>query len=680
VDPLERDDPSQVGGYTLLGRLGSGGMGLVFLAEGPDGEQVAVKVVRPDLARQEDFRLRFAREVTAARSVDGRYTAHVVAADPEADLPWMATTYIPGPSLADAVNDQGPLTAAAVRVLAGALARGLMAIHACGLVHRDLKPPNIILANEGPRIIDFGIAKGATNTTITPAGAIIGSFRYMSPEHLGHAEVTAASDIFSLGGVLTFAATGHGPFDASDDTAIVGRVLTVSPDLHDVPDSLREVISLCLAKEPGNRPGPAELLDLLSDAEAERAEREKTRPVAVVTPGRVQGETTTPFPGVDRVADLRHTGDVELVAFSPDGQFLAVGEHGRVVCLWHTATWRSAVPEARLTAPGEPGGSSFSQLVFAPDSRTVLAALVNEPGLWRLKAGSGEILPSTSLPRRFSVSGGAPRISPDGSLVADEQSGRFFVLWDLAARRPVPVVLGSGRWERRHAWKAAAFSADISHFAAVDTTDQVHLWEAATGRKTAVLRRLPLPRSYRGFQVQDVAVARQGRQVAACGELAFTLREPATTYWWDLDGGVNVKPRQLVRNAVSSAPVFSPDGVRLALLTYDADDDAADPGQVLRVWDTAARTAVDVPAGELTVSGLSQLMFSPDGRLLMTVGGRDLILWDARAAIPVPVAVHRAAAGSEFASAAFSADGRFLATAEGKTARIWRVPLRLNGT
>jgi WD40 repeat protein len=665
VDPLEKDDPSMVGGYALLGRLGGGGMGLVFLAAGPDGQEVAVKVVRPDLARQDDFRLRFAREVTAARRVGGDYTARVVAADPQADLPWMATAYIPGPSLAAAVSQHGPLSPAAVRVLGVALIRGLMAIHACDLIHRDLKPPNIILAEEGPRIIDFGIAKGATSTTITPAGQVIGSFRYMSPEHLGSGEVTAASDIFSLGGVLTFAAAGHGPFDASDDTAVMGRVLTLPPDLGDVPDSLREVISRCLAKDPDERPAAGELLALLSAAE----DGEETRPAGLLSRAQGRGEKTAQATGLELVAALVHAGDVELVAFSPDGRFLASAESDRAVCVWSTTTWRKVAPGARLTAKGQPAGSPFSQLLFTGDSRTVLATLGNEAGIWRLHAGSGEILLSASLPRRFSVGGGAPRLSPDGALVADEQGGRFMV-WNLAAGRPVLLALGP--WERRHTWKFATFSADSSRLAAVDANDQVHVWGTASGQKTAVLLRGPLSRAYGSLQVQDVAIASQGRYVAARGELAFAFHERTATYLWDLAGTADPKPERLLRNAASSAPVFSPDGVKLALLTYDADA----PGQVLRIWDTAGRTAADVQAGELATARLSQLEFSPDSRLLITVGGQDLILWDTRAAVPVLFAVHGPAPGSEFASAAFSADSRFLATAEGRTTRVWRIPNR----
>ena len=211
MDRLQTGDPGQVGAFRLLGRLGEGGMGRVFLGESRGGRKVAIKVVHPHYANDPDFRRRFAHEVAAARQVGGFHTAAVVGADPEADPPWMATAYIPGPSLADAVAQRGPLDRAGVGRLGAALAEGLAAIHECGLIHRDLKPGNVILAEDGPRIIDFGIAKGADATALTGSSAVIGTLRYMSPEQLNGQELTPQCDIFALGTVLAYAATGHDP-------------------------------------------------------------------------------------------------------------------------------------------------------------------------------------------------------------------------------------------------------------------------------------------------------------------------------------------------------------------------------------------------------------------------------------------------------------------------------------
>jgi serine/threonine protein kinase len=260
VDRLQAGDPSQIGQFRLLGRLGEGGMGRVYLGQSPGGRKVAIKVMHPHYGNDPEFRRRFAREVAAARQVGGFHTAAVVGADPGADPPWMATAYIAGPSLAEAIAQHGPLDQAEVRELGAALAEGLAAIHECGLIHRDLKPGNVILAEDGPRIIDFGIAKGADATALTGSSAVIGTLRYMSPEQLNGHELTPQSDVFALGTVLAIAATGHDPFEAPTIPAVITRILTDPPDLDPLTGDLRGIIGGCLAKDPGSRPSPGDLL------------------------------------------------------------------------------------------------------------------------------------------------------------------------------------------------------------------------------------------------------------------------------------------------------------------------------------------------------------------------------------------------------------------------------------
>jgi serine/threonine protein kinase len=267
MDPLLPGDPVQVGGYRLLGRLGAGGMGEVFLGRSAGGRQVAVKLVRPEHAGNGKFRDRFAREVEAARRVGGFHTAPVVDADPDADPPWMVTAYIPGPSLREAVVDHGPLTLEEVRALGAGLAEGLAAIHACDLVHRDLKPGNVILAADGPRIIDFGIARTLDASAMTQTGAVLGTFAYMSPEQVRGDRVTSVGDVFSLGSVLAFAATGHSPFGAGSIATIVHRITSRQPDLTDLPEGhgLRGLIIDCLAKNPADRPALSDILARLTE-------------------------------------------------------------------------------------------------------------------------------------------------------------------------------------------------------------------------------------------------------------------------------------------------------------------------------------------------------------------------------------------------------------------------------
>jgi serine/threonine protein kinase len=261
MDALRPGDPRQVGVYQLVSRLGDGGMGQVFLGVSPGGRQVAVKVIRPELAADPEFVRRFAREVEAARRVGGFHTASVVDADPYADRPWMVTAYIAGPSLRAVVTDRGPLSPAAVARLGAGLTEGLAAIHSSGLVHRDLKPANIIMAVDGPRIIDFGIAQSVGATSLTTPGAVIGTYSYMSPEQVRADRATPESDVFALGCVLAYAATGHGPFDASNGLAIMYRVLNEQPDLGDLPaGTLRDALAACLDKLPERRPLPADLL------------------------------------------------------------------------------------------------------------------------------------------------------------------------------------------------------------------------------------------------------------------------------------------------------------------------------------------------------------------------------------------------------------------------------------
>jgi hypothetical protein len=249
-----------------VGLLGSGGMGQVFLGRSPGGRLVAVKVVRAELAEQAEFRSRFAREVAAARKVSGLFTAPVVDADVGAPTPWLATAYVAGPSLADTVASHGPLPASSVRALAAGLAEGLGAIHAAGIVHRDLKPANVLLADDGPRIIDFGISRAAEATMLTSTGVVFGSPSFMSPEQARGNRVGPPSDVFSLGAVLAFAATGQGPFGSGSGPTLMYRVVFSPPDISGLPADLRPLVERCLAKDPEQRPTTQQFLAELSTA------------------------------------------------------------------------------------------------------------------------------------------------------------------------------------------------------------------------------------------------------------------------------------------------------------------------------------------------------------------------------------------------------------------------------
>ncbi|MEU6801309.1 serine/threonine-protein kinase [Streptomyces neyagawaensis] len=260
MDQLTQHDPRRIGPFEVLGRLGAGGMGLVYLARSASGRRVAIKTVRTELAEDQLFRVRFTREVEAARAVSGFYTAAVVDADPRAAVPWLATAYVPAPSLEEIVNDCGPLPVQAVRWLAAGVAEALQSIHGAGLVHRDLKPSNVLVVEDGPRVIDFGIASGVSNTRLTMTNVAVGTPAYMSPEQAKDSRsVTGASDVFSLGSMLVFAATGHAPFHGANPVETVFMLLREGPDLSGLPDDLRPLIESCMQMDPTARPNPADL-------------------------------------------------------------------------------------------------------------------------------------------------------------------------------------------------------------------------------------------------------------------------------------------------------------------------------------------------------------------------------------------------------------------------------------
>ncbi|MGV9642730.1 serine/threonine-protein kinase [Streptomyces sp. NPDC004822] len=266
---LRETDPAEVGGYAIEDRLGAGGMGVVYLARSASGRRLALKVVHAQYADDDEFRTRFRREVAAARQVSGAFTAPVVDADADAARPWMATLYIPGEDLGTHVRRHGPLPAPKLRELAAGLAEALRDIHRAGMVHRDLKPANVMLAEDGPRVIDFGISRATefgASDVLTQTGRVMGTPPFMSPEQFSSPQdVGPAADVFSLGSVLVYAATGHGPFDSPSPYETALRVVDGTPELDGVPPELLPFVRSCLEKRPASRPTTGELLALLRD-------------------------------------------------------------------------------------------------------------------------------------------------------------------------------------------------------------------------------------------------------------------------------------------------------------------------------------------------------------------------------------------------------------------------------
>ncbi|MER8013396.1 serine/threonine-protein kinase [Streptomyces griseoluteus] len=389
MQPLGADEPAAVGPYRLLGRLGSGGMGRVYLGRSAGGRTVAVKIVHPQYALDEEFRARFRREVAAARRVGGAWTAPVLDADPDAPVPWAATAYAAGPSLAQAVTAHGPLPGRTVRALGAGLAEALATVHALDLVHRDVKPSNVLLTLDGPLLIDFGIARAVTGTaSLTATGASVGSPGYMAPEQILGARVAGAADVFSLGAVLVHAATGTPPFPGDSSAALLYKVVHEEPELGSLDGELREIAAACLAKDPARRPAPDALARRLAPQGA----------AALITGGWLPG------PLVEQVSrSAVHILNLEASADAPSGPVdfsspAVPGEFGPAPVMTpvpatapvpRTAPGKVSVSLAATSAPGERGRGRRMSCTVALAVAGALAAVSLGVTTW-LRPGSGD--------------------------------------------------------------------------------------------------------------------------------------------------------------------------------------------------------------------------------------------------------------------------------------------------
>ncbi|WP_369193298.1 serine/threonine-protein kinase [Streptomyces djakartensis] len=263
--PLKADDPTEVGGYRPVAVLGTGGMGKVYLTYTPGGRPIALKVIRSEFGEDPEFRRRFQREVHAAQRVQGLYTAPVIDFDVSGTRPWLATAYVPGPTLAHAVGAYGALPTHSVLLLAAGVAEALHVIHKAGIVHRDLKPGNVLLAADGPRVIDFGIARAADATALTGSGVTVGTPAFMAPEQASTGTVTFATDVFALGQIMAYAAIGTPAYGDGPSHAVLYRIVHEEPNLDGLPDVLRPLVARCLDRAPDKRPGLTEIIELCHD-------------------------------------------------------------------------------------------------------------------------------------------------------------------------------------------------------------------------------------------------------------------------------------------------------------------------------------------------------------------------------------------------------------------------------
>ncbi|WKX10973.1 PQQ-binding-like beta-propeller repeat protein [Streptomyces sp. NL15-2K] len=497
---LRQSDPHRIGPYEVVGRLGAGGMGKVYLAESRSGLRLAVKVVRAEHAQDRMFRARFRQEVRAAQTVGGvgTYTARVVDADTEAERPWMATEFVEGPNLRDAVLDHGPLPEDAVLTLAAALGEALGAIHGKGMVHRDLKPSNILLAPDGPRVIDFGIVRALEATSLTRTGTIVGSVGYVSPEQIRNgAEVGPASDVFSLGAVLAYASSGREPFGEGQDSVILLRILTRDFDLTGVPKRVLPLVESCLGAEPEERPTPRAVVE--AAGHTGRSLRDNTRPgwlafapdrsegderwlpdrdsgedrsrVEYVAPATVVSEPsaadvpTTPPGGTERGPSRRSLLGIAsggLLASgagvggllftrdsgggSPGGSASKSPSPKGSSAARPTVAWRyeSGEPDA-AGGPCVGVSSDGGVLYVAVDSGTVRAVSGEGEELWRVRLqGGGASTPVVTSDAVFCTTWGGDEETPRSLLCAVDLEGQLLWSRNLEGYASVPVLAGDG--------------------------------------------------------------------------------------------------------------------------------------------------------------------------------------------------------------------------------------------
>lgn len=555
-------------------------MGEVFLARSPGGRKVAVKLIRPEYARDPQFRRRFAREVEAARRVGGFHTAQVVDADTGAEPPWLVTAFIDGPSLYELVSGRGALGAAEVSALAAGLAEGLAAIHDCGLVHRDLKPGNVIMADDGPRIIDFGIAQVADAGALTSTGVVIGTFSFMSPEQIRSEPAGPASDVFSLGCVLAYAATGRSPFAAPTIPAISHRILNEPPQLGGITGALRDLIGACLAKAPADRPTPADVLAAAALANLPTQERPPTRPAARVRPPARPGRP-------DRAGPAREPEPVGPPAPRSGirrrvlvlGALAATGAAtGAAVAYWP----ESHDPvEARLT------GDTTHLVGFSGDGRRLASIGSVWSRMWDVATGDAV----------GNIPGGginAMAFSPDGRTFAT--GGHLGADLRDAATGVVTTSLYEDVTTR-----SVAFSRD-GKVLATGGEGGVRLWDVATGRHTGTLIR-------EGQVVDALAFGPDGKTLA--GSCDRVVAGGPGCWLWDLGSG---RTTVTFTQANTSFVAFDPEGRTLAI---------AGAGGV-GLWDAATGRATLTFVGDITDS----VAFSADGTTLATAGVGGVSLWD----------------------------------------------------
>jgi serine/threonine protein kinase len=646
-------------------------MGTVFLGLSPGGRQVAVKLIHPGHASSTQFRERFAREIDAARRVGGFHTASVVDADAEADPPWMVTAYIQGPSLQEAVAQVGPFDLQRVCRLGAGLAEGLAAIHACGVVHRDLKPSNVILADDGPRIIDFGIARAAEASPMTTTGMVVGTYSYMSPEQLRGEVARPASDIFALGCTLAFAATARATFGEDSIVSVMYRITTEPPDLTDLPDDrgFRDLIGACLAKSPDDRPTLATILTELaqtglaassaptpgpapspspspspspnpassssSSSSSSGKQYEPTRtmrtgdrtptqldPPPVDTGPRLPADPVAPRPGrrgprrpvlIGAGAVIGLTAivlGILLSGGSPKSNHLAAGTattHPTVPPTSHKATHPAGPPSQPEAALHDPGGKNVFGVAFSSNSVLATGDSNGRTYLWNVT--TGKRLATLNDPHSNGVNGVA--YSPNSNSFATADASGSVYLWDAATDKLTATLQNA----KSKGNDSIAYSPDGGFVAVGDADGSTSLWDVADGHaSSAPTASLHDPA---GKSVYGVAFSPDGSFIAA-GDTN------GSTFLWNVATGKLIRTFKDPNSHGLYDVTFSPDGSMLAV----SDTASSSGGGIVYLWNVTTGTLIS-KLQSFDDSDFGDVAFSPNGRYLAAASTNgNLDLWN----------------------------------------------------
>lgn len=644
-------------------------MGRVYLGRTPAGSMVAVKVVHREYAGDRSFRRRFEQEVAAARRVQGLYTVPVVDADLRADEPWLATAYIPGPSLHDAVDEHGPLPADAAVELIARVAEALQSIHSADVIHRDLKPSNIILTAEGPKVIDFGIARAADVTSVTGTGMLTGTPAYMAPEYIRGQDVTGAVDVFALGAVASFAVTGRPAFGGGSHHGVTYRILEQAPDLDGCPEPVRAIAGACLTKDPLRRPTPAEVIRLCHPASTTGSTGGAGHTVPYPSTARTAVSPASPSP--DPATSPAPASDPAPSLPSPDplvppalpipvllgvvGVLALVGILIAVSLPWDSAdpdTPSSIEPVAVLT--DFPNAGNGVAAAFSPDGKTLASG---GDGRVELRDVADHKLRATFEQRDTSGQAvtGIPSLafSPDGELLAVGTDRGVVGLWDVAHRRQVGLTRG----DSGNTVESLAFSPDGKLFA-TGGGDGVRLWDADSGRE-----RIEEVGVLDGeASIDHVAFSPDGRTLASAGadfDPPVSGQDHSVRLW-------DMSSRKARKTLYDSRQIwgmaFSPDGKTLALTNEEHSV------RLSKVTGGGPEASLSDDAQ----AALRAVTFSPDGRTLAVVGGRDVTLWNMADRSRRTTLT----SGEEnVKSVVFRPDGEFFATMTyGGLAQLWKMP------